>query len=115
MNVFSGLLHHIGAWSCGSMLLINLGLLLTFLKKSDDRFKTESKYFAFDHGAFGGAVLSAWKKYFFQETFIHHHWLKTYPLNPHSFLADNQSLGCFDRFFMGKGAWDFSYPINLVP
>ena len=57
----AGLLHDIGRLVMCLKVPDQFRLVLDFAKKSGDRWhKAEAKYFGFDHGAVGGALLRAW-------------------------------------------------------
>ena len=80
----AGLLHDVGRLVMCLKVPDQLKIVLGFAKKSGDRwYKAEAKYFGFDHGGVGGALLRTWnlpKK--LQEAVAHHHFpasAKNYP------------------------------------
>ncbi|MBT3922026.1 MAG: HDOD domain-containing protein [Nitrospina sp.] len=80
----AGLLHDVGRLVMCLKVPDQLKIVLDFAKKSGDRwYKAEAKYFGFDHGGVGGALLRTWnlpKK--LQEAVAHHHFpasAKNYP------------------------------------
>ena len=57
----AGLLHDIGRLVMCLKVPDQLKIVLDFAEKSGDRwYKAEAKYFGFDHGGVGGALLRAW-------------------------------------------------------
>jgi putative nucleotidyltransferase with HDIG domain len=115
----AGLLHDIGRLVMCLKVPDQLKVVLDFAGKSGDRwYKAEAKYFGFDHGGVGGALLRAWnlpKK--LQEAVAHHH----FPSSADNFpqeaaivhLADrisHQIISDPDRnteeHSYEKGAWD---------
>ncbi|MBC8286039.1 MAG: HDOD domain-containing protein [Nitrospinae bacterium] len=93
----AGLLHDIGRLLMCLKVPDQLRIVLDFAGKSGDRWhKAEAKYFGFDHGAVGGALLRAWNlPDRLQEAVAHHH----FPASAQNFpieaaiihLADNIS------------------------
>jgi len=75
MFFVAGLLHDIGRLVMCLKVPDQLKVVIGFAQKSGDRwYKSEAKYFGFDHGGVGGALLRAWnlpKK--LQEAVAHHH------------------------------------------
>jgi len=115
----AGLLHDIGRLVMCLKAPDQLRVVLDFAKKSGDRWhKAEAKYFGFDHGAVGGALLRAWNlPKSLQEAVAHHHFpasAQNFPLEAAIVhLADNISHQVVaqpdngdDRFCAGQDAWD---------
>ncbi|MZH02607.1 MAG: HDOD domain-containing protein, partial [Nitrospinae bacterium] len=71
----AGLLHDIGRLVMCLKAPDQLRVVLDFAKKSGDRWhKAEAKFFGFDHGSVGGALLRAWNRpKSLQEAIAHHH------------------------------------------
>jgi putative nucleotidyltransferase with HDIG domain len=71
----AGLLHDIGRLVMCLKIPDQFRIAIDFARKSGDRwYKAEAKYFGFDHGGVGGALLRAWnlpKR--LQESVAHHH------------------------------------------
>mgnify|MGYP003966136279 FL=1 len=115
----AGLLHDIGRLVMCLKVPDQLKIVLGFAKKSGDRwYKAEAKYFGFDHGGVGGALLRAWtlpKK--LQEAVAHHHFpasAKKYPqeaaivhladrISHHIVLDSGNDT---ESFSYDKDAWD---------
>ena len=93
----AGLLNDIGRLVMCLKAPDQLRVVLDFAKKSGDRWhKAEAKYFGFDHGAVGGALLRAWNlPKSLQEAVAHHHFptsAQNFPLEAATvYLADNIS------------------------
>ena len=96
-----------------------LRVVLDFAKKSGDRWhKAEAKYFGFDHGAVGRALLRAWNlPKISQEAFAHHNFptsAQNFPLEAATVhLADNISHHVVaepdsddNRFCTEKCSWE---------
>ena len=115
----AGLLHDIGRLVMCLKVPDQLKIVLDFAEKSGDRwYKAEAKYFGFDHGGVGGALLRAWNlPVKLQEAVAHHH----FPSSANNFpleaaivhLADRIShLVILDpdrdteKYFYEKDAWD---------
>lgn len=71
----AGLLHDIGRLVMALKIPDQVKIVMKYAKKSGDRlYKAEAKYFGFDHGGVGGALLRAWGlPVKLQETVAHHH------------------------------------------
>jgi putative nucleotidyltransferase with HDIG domain len=71
----AGLLHDVGRLVMCLKIPDQFRIAMDFARKSGDRwYKAEAKYFGFDHGGVGGALLRAWnlpKR--LQESVAHHH------------------------------------------
>jgi HD-like signal output (HDOD) protein len=115
----AGLLHDIGRLVMCLKAPDQLRVVLDFAQKSGDRWHmAEAKYFGFDHGAVGGALLRAWSlPKSLQEAVAHHHFpasAKNFPLEAATIhLADNishqivaESDNSDNRVSNEKGAWD---------
>ena len=91
----AGLLHDIGRLVMCLKVPDQLKLVIDFAGKSGDRWhKAEAKYFGFDHGAVGGALLRAWnlpKK--LQEAVAHHH----FPTSADNFPQEAAVVHLADR------------------
>lgn len=115
----AGLLHDIGRLVICLKAPDQLRIVLDFAKKSGDRWhKAEAKYFGFDHGAVGGALLRAWglpKR--LQEAVAHHHFpssAQNFPLEAaiihladsisHKIVSDPDNGD--NRICNEKDAWD---------
>jgi len=93
----AGLLHDIGRLVMCLKIPDQFRIAMDFARKSGDRwYKAEAKYFGFDHGGVGGALLRAWnlpKR--LQESVAHHHNPSTAKSYSHEaaviFLADHIS------------------------
>lgn len=115
----AGLLHDIGRLVMCLKIPVQLRIVLDFAKKSGDRWhKAEAKYFGFDHGGVGGALLRAWhlpKR--LQEAVAHHHFpsaAKNFPLDAatvhladrisHKIICDSDSQP--EVSSIKKSAWE---------
>jgi len=115
----AGLLHDIGRLVMCLKAPDQLRVVLDFAKKSGDRWhRAEAKYFGFDHGAVGGALLRAWHlPERLQEAVAHHH----FPSAAQNFPLDAAILHLADRishkvvsdpdsepknYFIAKDAWE---------
>ena len=115
----AGLLHDIGRLVMCLKVPDQLRVVLDFAKKSGDRWhKAEAKYFGFDHGAVGGALLRAWNlPKSLQEAVAHHHFpasAQNFPLEAaiihladkisHQVIAEPDDGN--NRFDNEKDTWD---------
>jgi HD-like signal output (HDOD) protein len=115
----AGLMHDIGRLVMCLKVPDQLKLVISFAQKSGDRwYKSEAKYFGFDHGGVGGALLRAWglpKK--LQEAVAHHHFpssAKNFPIEAATInLADRISHQIvldpernIEQFSYEKSSWD---------
>jgi len=115
----AGLLHDIGRLVMCLRAPDQLRIVLDFARKSGDRwYKAEAKYFGFDHGAVGGALLRAWHlPERLQEAVAHHHFpssAQNFPLEAaivhladrisHTIVigSDSHAENCLHE----KGLWD---------
>ncbi len=115
----AGLLHDIGRLVMCLKVPDQLKIVLDFAEKSGDRwYKAEAKYFGFDHGGVGGALLRAWNlPVKLQEAVAHHHLpspANNFPLEAAIVhLADRISHQVIldpdrdtEKYFYEKDAWD---------
>lgn len=115
----AGLLHDIGRLVMCLKVPDQLKLVIGFAQKSGDRwYKSEAKYFGFDHGGVGGALLRAWNlPVKLQESVAHHHFPSSainFPVEAATIhLADRISHqivldpeGDTERYSYEKSAWD---------
>ena len=115
----AGLLHDIGRLVMCLKVPDQLRVVLDFAKKSGDRWhKAEAKYFGFDHGAVGWALLRAWNlPKSLQEAVAHHHFpasAQNFPLEAaiihladkisHQVIAEPDDGN--NRFDNEKDTWD---------
>jgi HD-like signal output (HDOD) protein len=91
----AGLLHDIGRLVMCLKVPDQLKVVIDFAKKSGDRwYKSEAKYFGFDHGGVGGALLRAWKlPVKLQEAVAHHH----FPSSAKNFPIEAATINLADR------------------
>jgi putative nucleotidyltransferase with HDIG domain len=91
----AGLLHDIGRLVMCLKVPDQLKIVIGFAQKSGDRwYKSEAKYFGFDHGGVGGALLRSWnlpKK--LQEAVAHHH----FPTSAKNFPIEAATIHLADR------------------
>jgi putative nucleotidyltransferase with HDIG domain len=91
----AGLMHDIGRLITCLKVPDQLKLVISFAQKSGDRwYKSEAKYFGFDHGGVGGALLRAWglpKN--LQEAVAHHH----FPSSAKNFPIEAATINLADR------------------
>ncbi len=115
----AGLLHDIGRLVMCLKIPDQFRIAMDFARKSGDRwYKAEAKYFGFDHGGVGGALLRAWNlPERLQESVAHHHNPSAAHNYPHEAavicLADHISHQIvddhdenFSRGEIDKSAWD---------
>jgi putative nucleotidyltransferase with HDIG domain len=112
----AGLLHDIGRLVLCLKVPDQLKVVLKFAQQSGDRWhRAEAKYFGFDHGGVGGALLRAWGlPERLQEAVAHHHLpssAKKFPIEAAIIhLADRIShqitFSETEDFYYEKGAWD---------
>ncbi len=115
----AGLLHDIGRLVMCLKVPDQLKIVYDFAEKSGNRWhKAEAKYFGFDHGGVGGALLRAWHlPESLQEAVAHHHFpssAQNFPLEAATihladsishkiiFGSDNES----EKYLLTKSAWD---------
>lgn len=99
----AGLLHDVGRLVMCLKVPDQLRIAMDFARKSGDRWhKAEAKYFGFDHGGVGGALLRAWNlPERLQESVAHHHRPSSSKKYSHEasviFLADHISHEILDN------------------
>ena len=91
----AGLLHDIGRLVLCLKVPDQLRVVLNFAQKSGDRwYKAEAKYFGFDHGGVGGALLRSWSlPERLQEAVAHHH----FPASAEKFSLEASIVHLADR------------------
>ena len=91
----AGLLHDIGRLVMCLKAPDQLKVVISFAQKSGDRwYKAEAKYFGFDHGGVGGALLRTWGlPVRLQEAVAHHH----FPASAENFSLEAATVHLADR------------------